>query len=65
MYVCVCSGWLQDHQVEKLQSLGVSLAPERSSEDLVWDHRLTELLAYRREHGDCRCNTFPITLINP
>ena len=46
--------WLTAEQQAQLLALGADLKPQRSDEDREWDDRLTELLAYRREFGDCR-----------
>lgn len=47
-------GWLGNEQEAEMRTAGVDPKPRRSREDREWDERLTELLAYRREFGDCR-----------
>ncbi|KAL4447914.1 hypothetical protein ABPG75_005133 [Micractinium tetrahymenae] len=48
-------GWLPPQRQRALEALQVQLhAFDRCPEDADWDRRLSELLAYKAEHGHCR-----------
>ena len=46
-------GWLARARAQALGALGVSLTFARLPEQQLWDLRLSELLAFKAEHGHC------------
>lgn len=45
------AGFLQPSRVRKLEQVGVSWQPTCTDSNRLWDTRLTQLIAFRKEHG--------------
>jgi len=43
--------WLSLERERQLMALGVDWRPDRGAAEHMWDARLTQLLAFHRQHG--------------
>ena len=53
------AGWLEQVRVKALMAVGVPTTPQRSAGEIIWDARLSELLAYKAMYGTCRSDSLP------
>lgn len=58
--------WLSLERERQLMALGVDWRPDRGAAERMWDARLTQLLAFHRQHGHLQVGgRFPAAATQP